>query len=219
MLKNSMTKSTLESGPASQGNSQETWGDVTSPADHNPNNYRYVVHGLNPGLKSYRESMKRIAAEDPEYEVVEGKDPAADLYNEPERIQERIGILGSLVDHEHHGTYGHAGLIVEPHPDAIIYTAPRDAGSWTHTLNALRKTGEDHDLLTADQLLAESDPNAHNEVAMEAGRVALAGFFYTYNRGMFGRKKPTDRTHAKHFKKQAKRLGLPIVPIKHGDHR
>lgn len=214
-----MKKVSPESGPTNHDLPQEKWGDVTDPAVHDPDNYRYVVHALNPGIRSYRESMRRIAAEDPEYEAVDGKDPATDLYNEPERIRERIGLLGSLVDHEHHGTYGHAGLIVEADPDAVIYTAPYDAGSWTHTISALRETGKSHDSLTADQLLAETNPNAHNEVAMEAGRVALAGFFYTYNRGMFGRKVPTSRTDTKHFKKQAKRLGLPIVGIKRAIHK
>lgn len=189
------------------------WGGVTDPSSHKQANYRYLVHAVRPRNEAYAASMAKLASEDdvnPEH-----GDPSVDLYEEPEKVDKRVGLLGSLVDHEHHGVWADSGLIIGAPEESIIYTAPHDAGSWTYSIEALKKTAEEHPSMTPEQLLKETHPQGHNEVAMNAADVALRGFFYTYRKGFLGRKIPVDKPAARQVKRHAKRLDLPVVRLPH----
>ena len=50
---------------------------------------------------------------------------------------------------------------------------------------------------------------------MKAADVALKGFYYTYRKGLLGRKVPTDKPAARQVKRHAKRLELPVVKLPH----
>ncbi|MFO0970850.1 MAG: hypothetical protein U0520_00655 [Candidatus Saccharimonadales bacterium] len=197
----------------------ELWGNVTEPEQHNPQSYRYLVHAINPigqrmvfasALSFSQEGIYGSADEQP-------GDQTVSLIDNPERVGDRVAVSMSLIDQDHTGTWGNAGLIVTAPEDNVILTHSRDVGTHGGDIDMLRKQSERYVKFDPDQLLAASSENTYNEVvglgSTESGNLELQGFFIKVNSDG----KPFDESLANIIRAHANRLKLPVVEIKNKD--
>lgn len=190
------------------------WGEVTSPREHNQAKFRYLVHAINPMATSSMGMIgAMVAIDEPRTMSKEDGDQTINLYSYPERLGERVALSCSLVDQDHHGTWGRAGLIVETPQDNVLITDSTDVGAIVMSKKALLEQARKRHLLTADQLLQQTYPSSYNEVVVlannEGRKVVLAGFFYkTAEDGT-----PMDEALYKRMSMHAQRLNVPLIPI------
>jgi len=191
------------------------WGGVTDPEKHNPKNFRYLVHAFNPSA-TVSQPLVAISAElSGEYKVDETEgDQSINLFEEPERLAERVSLSMSLIDQDHTGTWGKGGIIVEAPEENIVITSPTDTGSHSSSKDSLRKQSEGRPRLTADQLLKSTPPRSYNEVVAfarsESGKpLRLVGFFIKVDRDG----QPLDPVIAQKMREHAERLNLPLIEI------
>ena len=215
------------------------WGGVTDPADHNPANFRYLIHAINPNAKSYALAwLKDIArfreetARELRYkqsmgyqninmhhcpEEISHDQPPGDqgisMYHFPERLADRIFLSMSLIDQDHTYTWGDIGLIVGAFEANIVLTAAEDACSYRSNLKGLLQRATLYEHMSGDELLQNSDPLEYNEVVAVAQsddwQLQLEGFFYKTTPAGH----PCDSARADKMHRQALRLDLPIVAI------
>lgn len=203
---------------ASTPNPQETdrefqpWGNVSDPRKHNPNKFRYLLHGINPLARSSMGLVAALMQPGQNAEVSKVGDQTIDLSEKPERLAERVALSCSLIDQDHYGTWGKAGLIVEAPVGNVCITQTSDAGAFVMDKNRLLEQSGRQPLLTADQLLPQTPSGSYNEVVVLADnnsqKVRLAGFFIKNIDGT-----PLDEDLAEKFRMHATRLNLPIIEI------
>ena len=195
-----------------QGASFEPWGNVTSPSEHNPARFRYLVHAINPVAKPFiaQRDVSIIGREN--YDNAEG-DQAINLYDFPEKIADRVAVSCSFIAQDKYATWGEAGLIVEAPPHNVIITSPADIGTIGSSKRLLKEQARRHSLLTDEELLQRSIPDSYNEVLVLANedgkKVRLAGFFYRST----AKGEPIDDALFKRIRIHAERLRLPLVAI------
>ena len=192
----------------------ETWGNVTEPTKHNPAKFRYLIHAINPMATTSMGLVGAIVARDePTAITKDDGDQSINLYSQPERLGERVALSCSLIDQDHYGTWGKAGLIVEAPQDNVIITDSNDVGAIVMSKKNLMEQAAKHSKYSAEQLLQQTYPTPYNEIvvlANEAGKkVALAGFFYKVTE----EGKPMDEGLFRKMRMHASRLNLPLVPI------
>jgi hypothetical protein len=206
--------------PSNPQTEASLWGDVTDPQSHDPNKFRYRVHGMSiAGTRSMAEAYARVNHES--YGLTD-EDVAAqrtDLLAEPERLRERHTLSASLIDTRHRGTWNKAGIIVGVPESDVVITAPHDAG----TVHGNREVLERHNQrlglpkLSPDELLEQTGEGGRSEVAIVAGSAALLVSFSATRevRGRFGitRTRDVDPETARLMARHAKRLDLPFVRI------
>ena len=78
-------------------------GDTTDPSKHDPTNFRYLVHALNPGAKM---SAMRIAVDFSDHINSSHGNQSINMYKQPERVAERVSLSMSLIDQDHTATWG-----------------------------------------------------------------------------------------------------------------
>jgi hypothetical protein len=140
-------------------------------------------------------------------------DQTINLYEQPERVAERVSLSMSLIDQDHTGTWGDGGIIVEVAEDNVIATGSQDLGAMNSDPAFLRKQFAASARYNGDDLLRMTYPETYNEVVALANvagqKIKLKGFFYkTDSSG-----EPLDQTVASKMKMHAMRLGLPIVEV------
>lgn len=192
------------------------WGGVTDPRNHDPRNFRYLVHAFNPYA---RFSQQLIATELSAYEVDKSEgDQSINLFEEPERLGERVSLSMSLIDQDHTGTWGPGGIIVEAPEENIIITSPTDSGSYNSSKEFLKRQAQNRTRLSGDQLLQLTSSGIYNEVVAfaksESGKtLRLKGLFIKVDK----RGQPIDPVIAEKLKQHARRLNLPLIEIQvHG---
>jgi len=207
---------TIESISSTEGEKKEfqPWGEVTDTKEHNPKKFRYLVHAINPlatssmavvGAMMVKDDLKAVTKED--------GDQTINLFSQPERLDQRVALSCSLIDQDHHGTWGRAGLIIEAPQENVLITDSSDVGAMVMSRKNLLEQAKKRHLLTADQLLQQTYPSSYNEVVVlannEGKKVVLAGFFYkTAEDGT-----PMDESLYRQMSNHAHRLGLPLIPI------
>ena len=191
----------------------DVWGSVTDPAEHDPANFRYLIHSISPGSRSsvlvylQTKAGRRIS-----YDGLVG-DQSISVYHCPERLAERIFLSMSLIDHDHTYTWGEIGLIVGA-PDAnIVQTSIEDIGLYRDYFRALLRPADISERQSGDALLQDTDPLDYNEVIAlgqnDQWQLRLEGFFYkTTPDGQ-----PCDSARTAKMYRQALRLDLPLVAI------
>lgn len=189
------------------------WGGVTNPKLHCQDNYRYLVHAINPTTDFMRLVCLTVMIEDPNSINKEDGDQTIDLSNQPERIAERVALSCSLIDQAHTGTWRPVGLIIQAPENNVIITQPEDAGSIIMSKKNLLRQAKEKTKSTAEELLKDSDPQRYNEVVVLANennqKVTLAGFFYKItDSGLI-----LDESLYRKMCIHAQRLQLPLVPI------
>lgn len=191
------------------------WGEVSDPKEHDPKNFRYLVHAFNP-LATASQPLTAISAVlSGTYKVDKQEgDQSINLFDQPERLGERVSLSMSLIDQEHTGTWGQGGIIVEAPEENIVITSPVDAGLHNSSKDFLRKQAQGQPRLSSEQLLQLTSDRIYNEVVAfaksERGEtLRLKGFFIKVDK----RGQPTDPVIAEKMKQHARRLNLPLVEI------
>ncbi len=192
------------------------WGGVTDPTLHSDGQFRYLVHAFNPLAKTSMVMVNLMMEQSGGYEDkgLHG-DQSVDLFDRPERVADRVSLSMSLIDQDHTGTWGRAGMIIESPEDNVVITSNTDAGSHNSSLAFLRKQAADGYLLSPEQLLAQTYPSSYSEVVGLAktdngGSLQLKGFFYKVK----ANGKPVEAFSANQMQNHARRLGLPVVAIR-----
>lgn len=200
------------SGPTNQDSScihedePVYWGQTTDPSQHNPDNFRYLVHAFNPFslVNAIYISKKTGASND------EVRRQSIDLQIRPEDIDERVSVSMSLIENGRTATYGSGGIIVQAPESSVVLTSPTDAGVLNSYRDRLITQGQSRGLLSPDQLLECSSPHTYNEViALGRSGLRAVGFFYKVD----SRKKPVDSDLAANMLGLGRRTGLPVVEI------
>lgn len=200
------------SGPTNQDSScihedePVYWGQTTDPSQHNPDNFRYLVHAFNPFslFNAFYISKKTGASND------EVRRQSIDLRIRPEEIDERVSVSMSLIENGHTATYGSSGIIVQAPESSIVFTSPTDAGVINSNKGRLVARGQSRGLLSPDQLLEHGSPHTYNEVvALGRSGLRAVGLFYKVD----SRKKPVDSDQAANMLGLGRRTGLPVVEI------
>lgn len=193
----------------------EIWGGVTDPKKHNPKKFRYLVHAFNPYIRIPLTIATITAEISGIYKVDKSEgDQSINLFEEPERLHERVSLSMSLIDQDHTATWGEGGIIVEAPEENIIITSPTDTGSHTSSKDFLIMQAQSHSRLSGDQLLQYTSDKIYNEVVAfgtsENGKkLRLVGFFIKVDK----KGQPTDPLIAEKMKYHAKRLNLPLIEI------
>ena len=185
-------------------------GDTTDPSQHDPTNFRYLVHALNPYVKI---SAMRIAVDFSDHINSSHGNQSINMYKQPERVAERVSLSMSLIDQGHTATWGDGGLIISAPEENIVLTSRTDAGTHNNDKNSLLEQGARHGVMSADQLLATTSPRQYNEVVAladnDGSKLETIGFFYKVT----SRGEPVDPVIARQMRMHAERLGLPVVEI------
>jgi hypothetical protein len=149
------------------------------------------------------------------YKVDKGEgDQSINLFEQPERLGERVSLSMSLIDQYHTGTWGEGGIIVEAPEENIVLTSPTDTGSHNSSKDFLRKQAQGQPRLSGEELLQSTTPGIYNEVVAfaksESGKtLRLKGFFIKVDKNG----QPLDPFVAQKMRQHAARLNLPIVEI------
>lgn len=189
------------------------WGGVTDPSEHDPKEFRYLVHALNP--YAIMSALQAGIINDDLGVVVEDSwgDQSISLYEDPEKVAARISLSASLIDQDHVGTWGKAGLILEVPNTNIVHVSESDAGTNNSNLPELLAMATELGDADPDALLARTAPSSYNEVVavadVDGNAVQLKGFFYKTT----GSGRPTDEVLTEQMVWHSKRLGLPLVKI------
>ncbi len=145
------------------------------PSQHNPDNFRYLVHAFNPFslFNAIYTSKETDASND------EVRRQSIDLRISPEEIDERVSVSMSLIENGRTATYGSGGIIVQAPESSVVLTSPTDAGAINSDKGRLVAQGQSRGLLSPDQLLERGSPRTYNEVvALVRSGLRAAGFFY-----------------------------------------
>lgn len=174
-----------------------------------------MVHAFNPLATCSQPIIALSAQLSGIYQVDKREgDQSINLFDQPERLGERVSLSMSLIDEKHTGTWGPGGIIVEAPSECIVMTSPTDIGSHNSSREFLMKQARLLPLLSGDQLLQRTLPGFYNEVVAfgrsENGKtLRLKGFFIKVNK----RGKPIDPVIAERMRQHVKRLNLPLVKI------
>ena len=186
------------------------WGQTTDPDQHNPDNFRYLVHAFNPCAIGNALILNNLVTQDEGTVTDEVGDQSIDVFKEPERIDERVSLSMSLIDQDHTATWGGAGIIVAAPESSVVLTSPTDAGVLNSYRDRLITQGQSRGILSPDEILKRSSPSIHNEiVALGQSGLKAVGFFYKVD----SRKKPVDSDLAANMLGLGRRTGLPVVEI------
>ena len=182
------------------------WGKTTDPSDHDPKNFRYLVHGVYPRPKNFTAETAAEAASAQD-------DQSINLYEQPERVSERVSLSMSLIDPDHTGTWAKGGLILEVPEENIIGNGPSDLGSANSDPSQLRSQFRERTILTPEELLRQSSTRDYNEVIafanLEGSKVKLKGFYITVRPDG----SPVDSAIAAQMQEHATALNLSLVKI------
>jgi len=189
------------------------WGGVTDPSLHDPKNFRYLVHAINPFSQMNALTITLYDARDGiKYDEAWG-DQKISMYDQPERLAERVSLSMSLIDQDHTGTWGEAGLIVEAPEHNVVLTSESDAGAHNNNLDFLMTQADKKGVMAGGDLLRYSSPSSYNEVVAVANRdgseLKLKGFFYKATKGG----DPYNKQLANRIQMHATRLGLPVIAV------
>ena len=186
------------------------WGQTTDPDQHNPDNFRYLVHAFNPFARGSALILNSLVTQDEGTVTDEAGDQSIDVFKEPERIDERVSVSMSLIENGHTATYGSSGIIVQAPESSVVLTSPTDAGVPNSHRDRLIAQGRSMEILSPDEIFERSSPRTYNEVvALGQSGLKAVGFFYKVD----SRGKPVDSDLAANMLGLGSRTGLPVVEI------
>ena len=195
----------------------ETWGRATDPSTHTSGQFRYLVHGISPKASNFMKGMasdSQTAETEALQNSTSSGDQSINLYEEPERVAERISLSMSLIDQDHTGTWTYGGLILDVPEKNIIGNGPHDIGSANWDKSLLQSQFDGSTILNPEDLLNNSSKFDYNEVIafanLDGSKIRLKGFFVVVDSSGF----PLDKPLSDKIKAHADRLDLPLVNIK-----
>src|SRR5581483_5871762 len=144
---------------------RSSWEEsFTDPTQHNPNNYRYLVHSVTDELLSgiVLTELHKAGLYESSLEF--------DLVRNPERIKDRKILACSVIDQYHPGTYSSLGGFILNAPFTNILGAfPGDIGSlsFRNPETFFQKYGSLN--VTVAELMIRTHPRSYNEVVLTGG--------------------------------------------------
>lgn len=205
----------LTSPEASIPNSErKTLGDfeTTSPSEHDPNNFRYIVHCFVPdNLKGVFTKVGSKRAADKGWHPENQSDPIEDT----EQFLKREYISCSVVDQDHLATWSNAGIILNAERKNLMLTFGGDAGIVSST-DADREQFP-YPVMPFSELLDETSPFLHNEIVVRGSEgyppLSIAGVFIkTDPQGQYIH--DMDAEVIPKARNLAARLNVPVVEMR-----
>lgn len=185
------------------------WGQTTDPSQHNPEDFRYLVHAFN-SLARLGALFIQLVTQDEVAATDEVGDQSINVFEEPERIDERVSLSMSLIDQKHTATWGGAGIIMAAPESSVVLTSPTDAGVPNSHRDRLIAKGRSMGILSPDEILERSSPIRHNEiVALGQSGLKAVGFFYKVD----SQNNPINVGLMTAMHQLGGRMGLPVVGI------
>ena len=191
------------------------WGEVSDPKEHDPKKFRYLVHAFLPFARASQTLVAISAESSGAYKADKSEgDQSINLFDQPERLNERVSLSMSLIDQEHTGTWGQEGIIIDAPEENIVITSPTDTGSQSSSKDFLRRQAQGQLKLSGERLLQSTRAGVYNEVvafakAENGETVRLKGFFIKVDK----HGQPTYPVIAEKMRQHARRLNLPLVEI------
>ncbi|PID83713.1 hypothetical protein CSB09_04735 [Candidatus Gracilibacteria bacterium] len=200
--------------------SHKYWGGITNPKEHNPESFRYLVHAFN--AFQFQTQIAMMQMQNTGNPHINTKDQIGDqsinLQINPEKVAERVSVSMSLIDNNHLETFGNTGIIVGCPEDNIIAVDNRDMGTLNFDRKGLLERRNQNIKFTSGDDLLNSSTGMNEVVALGREgnkKLSLLGFFSKYDieDGYI------DEISTQELKKQAQRLGLPLVKKKFHDYQ
>lgn len=187
---------------------------LVTPISMIPISFAILIHCINPAARMLIGSQAHtLVRGDSQTINPEDGDQSINLFNHPEDIDKRVSLSCSLIDQDHHGTWGNAGLIVESPTENVCVTSSGDMGASGLNKASLIGEARRNPILTAKQLLDQTHPGSYNEVVVLASngenQVRLAGFFYKVAEDG----EPMNESLAQTMKSHAAWLHLPVIAV------
>ena len=105
------------------------WGEVSDPKEHDPKKFRYLVHTFNSFAVALQPLVAISAELSGAYKVDKSEgNQSINLFDQPERLSERVSLSMSLIDQEHTGTWGQGGIIVDAPEEKYCHNFPHRHG-------------------------------------------------------------------------------------------
>lgn len=82
------------------------WGQTTDPCRHNPDDFRYLVHAFNLYAIYNASVINNLVVQEEGDVIDEAGDQSINVFEEPERVDERVSLSMSLIDQDHTATWG-----------------------------------------------------------------------------------------------------------------
>lgn len=182
----------------------DSWGNTTDPREHNPQQFRYLVHMFNP----FNEALHGPTALGEE----RSEQQAINLMEQPERISERVSLSMSLVDQDRMEVWGLGGLIVYAPESNIIITSPRDSAVKNSDLRGLSDRARELPRLSPEEVLNQTARGKYNEIVAqgekEGSRLEVSGILLVKD---IDGDTANDSNFVAKLREQAERLGLPLI--------
>ena len=176
--------------------SEALWGATTPPADHDPDNFRYLVH-MDTGINVTRffKSQTRYFHTDPLRRIKKPK--------------KRKLLSASLISTDKRSTipFTSHGVILETPPEGVALTSTRD--TYSKFIGYDRLTEIYDRVLDPDELLDATKADHHNEVLLDPTAVSVVGLIFVLTPRMFSLC-PVDLNT---LRNSAERHDLPLVEI------
>lgn len=190
------------------------WGNVTNPSNHNPNNFRYLVHAFNTLNEEF--NLGVVLSEEGFSQA-----QAIDLLKEPAKVAERVSLSMSIIDQNHTNVWGYSGGLIVSSPETnILIASPKDVGAINSNRDALRAMASQKSLLSADEVLSQTPDGKYNEIValgrtQVGGELKLDGFFtVTDTDGDIDNPAIVER-----LKTLATAMNLPFVKIQYAGYK
>jgi hypothetical protein len=185
--------------------SSPIWGKTTDPTKHDPNKFRYLVHGFEFVDDDLDDSTRRSL-----------KMRGVLLFN-LDKLNELPSVSASLIDNKHQGTWGYGGLILEAMNENIVRANVTDNGSRNSHLESIQQMQTA--LPSSDSLmrLSYGRHGSYNEVLLKTGsttgkNLKITGFFVKMLE-IDGVHEPVDKKLYEILKEYSDELNLPLISL------
>ncbi len=155
------------------------WSESTNPREHNPDNYRYLVHAFNLTAKN-RLAIANISSYINNPELAKSATEVVDIYKNPNQIQERLSISCSLINQDKNVTWGDSGLILENNNRPYI-TSNQDAVVINHNSQLLEQQSKNNYIQTPEAILFQTNSETYNEIVIQGNGTRIVGVFAKVN--------------------------------------
>lgn len=177
--------------------------ELTDPKYHNPKNFCYIVHGINPAAHN---NLMLLAMKNGGYDFKQ----EIDLLENPERISEKKVISSSVISENHLTTWGNVFFILDVPWENHVSMQPRDQGTNVTRPDFVLEHARSP--YTTPRKLIEQGNTGLNELVVTGKKngnaIKIAGV---------GIKKYTDNgeimspEEAARMREIAKELGVPLI--------
>lgn len=173
--------------------SVEAWGNVTSPALHRDEDFRYLVH-MDCG------------------KILRGQNKPSYFIDNPDQIALATRLSASLIDPSSRRFFHDSchGFIIDVPSSSVLATAPYDMQSASYSAEQLARA---FPVKSAEELLEASRGYAsNNEVLVSGEGIVVSGVIYV-NQGDDWEPWIDYPFTAEGIRESAERMGLPLVTL------